>query len=65
MAYDLTTPTGVAAKMKQSRNEQEWNENVDKVKEANNGLPDFWFATIVIGGVMANTSARWRRQDSE
>lgn len=45
---DLTTITGVTALMESSRSEQEWWQNVDKVKEANNGgYPGFWFSKIV------------------
>jgi len=43
--------------MKSSTNEQEWNDSADKVKKACNGYPDFWYATIVMSGVMAETVA--------
>lgn len=60
MSYDLTTEHGVVAKMKQSNSEQEWNRNADKVKDANNGYPSFWFFVIVVSGVMADTVAKWK-----
>lgn len=41
--------------MLSSKTENEWNDNCDKVKSAFNGYPDFWFFTIVIGGVLGKT----------
>jgi len=56
---DLTTEKDVVALMKSSCNEQEWNKNCDKVKAANNGYPEFWFETIVLSGVLAETRRNW------
>ena len=53
--HDLTTPEGVKALMSSSKSEQEWNANCDKVKAANNGYPSFWYAEIVMSGLMAKT----------
>ena len=33
--------------------------NCDKVKAANNGYPEFWFETIVLSGVLAETRRNW------
>ena len=56
---DLTTTAGVKALMESSRSEAEWNTNCDKVKKANNGYPDFWYVTIILGGVLDKTRAKW------
>lgn len=52
---DLTTPEGVKSLMESSTSEYNWNSNCDKVKKANTGYPDFWYATIIQSGVMAMT----------
>lgn len=41
--------------MGSSRNEREWNDNCDTVKRKCNGYPDFWYATIVMSGLMDRT----------
>jgi hypothetical protein len=56
---DITTPEGVVALMSSSKSEQEWNDNCDKVKNANGGYPSFWYQTIILGGILANTSINW------
>lgn len=43
--------------MQSSRSEDEWNANVDKVKEACNGYPDFWYGAIIASG-LAEATAR-------
>lgn len=57
---NLTTPEGVKAYMSQATSEQDWNNRCDAVKRANGGYPDFWYATIVLSGVMSATSQNWR-----
>lgn len=57
--HDLTTPEGVKALMESSRSEENWNDNCDKVKAANNGYPGFWYATIMLSGVAAKAQANW------
>ena len=47
--------------MASSRNETEWNNNASAVKAACEGYPLFWFKEIVISGLMARTSAKWKR----
>lgn len=49
----------VVTLMKSSKSETEWNANADKVKKACGGYPDFWFAAIVISGVMNETVAKF------
>lgn len=57
---DLTTPEGVKSLMASSTSEREWNDNCDSVKRANGGAyPGFWYATIVLSGLMASVSAEW------
>lgn len=56
---DLTTPEGVKALMASSKGEDEWNNNCDKVKAANNGYPAFWYPTIILGGVLNETRRNW------
>lgn len=45
--------------MESSRSESEWNNNCDKVKAACGGYPAFWFAAIVVSGVMDRTVQKW------
>jgi len=45
--------------MASSKSEEQWNQNADLVKAANNGYPGFWFSTIILSGVAAKTAARW------
>lgn len=46
--------------MKSSKNEREWNVNVDKVKAACGGdYPSFWFSAIVLSSVASNVAAKW------
>lgn len=52
----LSTPEEVAAYMSAATSKSDWNERCDAVKSANNGYPDFWYATIVLSGLMATTS---------
>lgn len=49
--------------MESSNSEKEWNANCDIVKQKCNGYPSFWYKAIVIGGVMAETSAKWGGDD--
>lgn len=51
MNYDLTTPKGVVAKMKSTKNSEEWNNACDEVKKANGDYPSFWFKEIIQAGV--------------
>jgi hypothetical protein len=59
MESKLTTSNGVKELMLSSRSEQEWNDNCDQVKKANNGYPDFWFQTIIIGGILHQVQQTW------
>lgn len=43
--------------MASSESEAQWNSNCDKVKKAFNGYPDFWYATIIIGGVLSTAKS--------
>lgn len=57
---DLTTPAAIKLLMQGSRSEQEWNDNCDKVKAANNGhYPTFWFLHIIVSGLLNNTRIQW------
>lgn len=49
---NLTTPDGVRDLMRSSKNEKEWNDNCDLVKKANNGYPSFWYAEIILSGLI-------------
>ena len=59
MEKTLTTPEGVKKLMLSSRTPDEWDNNCDKVKAANNGYPDFWFSTIIIGGILHQVQQTW------
>ena len=49
----------VVTLMKISCSEDEWNDNCDKTKKAFGGrYPDFWYAAIVMGGVMRATMGK-------
>lgn len=41
--------------MRSSTSEEQWDDNCDRVKEACNGYPDFWYPAILSSGVMAET----------
>ena len=56
---DLTTQSGVKALMESSASESEWNANCDKVKKANGGYPDFWYALIVLSGLVGKVQMKW------
>ena len=56
---ELTTREEVVNLMQSSKSEKEWNENADKVKAANGGYPGWWYAEIVLSGVMSKTVANW------
>jgi hypothetical protein len=45
--------------MKSSQSEEDWNNNVDRVKAAFTGYPDWWFAEIVASGLLKETAAKW------
>ena len=56
---DLKTVEGVKSLMTTSKNEKEWNENCDKVKAANNDYPRFWYAEIVLSGLLGRVKSQW------
>ena len=58
-SMELTTKDGVKELMQSSKSEKEWNANCDKVKAANNGYPSFWFAEVVMSGLMDKTAKTW------
>lgn len=45
--------------MRSSRSEEEWNSNCNKVKAALSGYPEWWYKTIILSGVLAETSSQW------
>lgn len=45
--------------MLSSGNEQQWDSNCDRVKAACGGYPDFWYAAIMLGGVLRKCRERW------
>ena len=45
--------------MEDSQSAEDWNANADKVKEACNGYPDFWWASIIKSGRADRIMARW------
>ena len=61
----MTTPLEVIKLMESSQSAEEWNANCDKVKKANGGYPDFWYTSIVLSGVFADTEARWKQSRPE
>lgn len=57
--HDLKTPEGVAALMRTSKTEDEWNANCDAVKSANDGYPNFWFATVLASGLVGEVTSKF------
>ena len=45
--------------MQAATSEEDWNHRTDEVKRRFGGYPDFWFAAIVQGGVMATAQMNW------
>jgi len=57
---ELKTINGVVALMSKSSTEDEWNDNGENVKSANNGeYPWFWDKVIVERGILKMTSKYW------
>jgi hypothetical protein len=59
MGPSLKTSQDVVDFMSAATSESDWNERCDKVKDAFNGYPDFWFSDIILNGVLATTRAKW------
>ena len=62
--HDLKTPEGVAALMRTSKTESEWNANCDAVKEAHafegrSTYPSFWWATIMQSGLASEVTSKF------
>ena len=55
----MMTPEEVKKLMESSKSEEEWNENCDTVKSKCNGYPDFWYASIILGGVLRESQNNW------
>ncbi|KKM73495.1 hypothetical protein LCGC14_1409910 [marine sediment metagenome] len=46
--------------MQSSTSEDDWNDNCDKVKAANNGkYPTYWFMAIIVSGLMGKVQETW------
>ena len=56
---DLKTVEGVKSLMASSKNGKEWDENCDKVKAANNDYPKFWYAEIILSGLLGRVKSQW------
>ena len=56
---DFTKIEDVIKLMRSSCSEKEWNANCDRVKEANQGYPDWWYKEIIIAGVHLESQAKW------
>lgn len=48
---DLTIRENVVNLMKSSKTENEWKINCDKVKQANNGYPSFWYEAVILSNL--------------
>lgn len=59
---NLKTQEGVKNHMSAATSEVDWNNRCDQVKAANGGYPDFWYATVIMSGVAAETSAKWKKR---
>lgn len=45
--------------MKSSKSEEEWAANCDKVKKEFGGYPHFWYKSIILSGLAAETIAKF------
>lgn len=45
--------------MKSSKSEDEWNNNCDIVKSKCNGYPEFWYASIILSGLINETRIKY------
>lgn len=60
-AGDLTVASEVVKHMKAASTEEDWERRCSEVKRANGGqYPGFWFARIIMGGVIAEREKAWR-----
>ena len=46
--------------MESSVTEEEWNSNCDEVKRQCGGYPAFWYSRVILSGLAARMSLRWR-----
>jgi len=54
------TKNQVIAMMRDTKSEEEWNANVEKVKTCFNGkLPPFWMAEIIMSGIAEKAMKSW------
>lgn len=60
---NLTSEDDVVKFMESSLTEEEWVQNAEMVKEANNGYPSFWYKAIMVDGVRKRTAARFGCDD--
>ena len=60
---DLTREEDVTSLMISSKNEEEWNNNCDKIKAANNkDYPKFWYEKIVLSGLANKVQKSWEKK---
>ncbi|KKN88442.1 hypothetical protein LCGC14_0250050 [marine sediment metagenome] len=51
----MMTKEYVLSLMGSSKNEHEWNANCDVVKREYGGYPDWWYAEIILSGLLRRT----------
>ncbi len=56
----LTTPEGVTEHMRAATSATDWEARACNVQNANDGYPEFWWATIILSGVLGNTERSWQ-----
>lgn len=59
------TKDQVVSLMESSKSESEWIANCDKVQVACGGYPDFWYASIVLSGLVGRVAMSWCGLDRE
>lgn len=59
------TEEQVVSLMESSKSESEWNANCNKVTVACGGYPDFWYASIVLSGLVGRVAMSWCGLDRE
>lgn len=56
---NLTNESEAVALLESSGSAREWDENVDKIKEANGGYPMWWATAVIFSGLPGQVFSKW------
>lgn len=56
---DLTKQDQAVTLLQSSTSESDWNANIDKIKEANNGYPGWWYTAVIAPGLPQRVASGW------